>query len=388
MRGEGSMHSAQPGPGIHSVSLVVTEECNFRCAYCYQEAHRGHRMSRTVADHAIDAIREACRTRTPLVHFYGGEPLLNWHLMVYLVPALQSVGVNAFSVTTNASCIDDNIARFLREQNFRVLVSFDGHPEAQELRQSGSYARVVPSIHRLLSAFADCPSRVCVHAVVTAANVHHLVDSIRELVRIGFRRITLSPEFNPRTPWSADSICTLNLEFDRLAAWAQQHYRRAGWTPLTKLDCNTPPKPRTEARGCSLVTGSSFAVCPDGRLYTCLAVPFARLEPTLWDSLCVGSVDNGFPNSRVSGNKCLSCLEDVRAALGVQTEERGRMADAHGCPLSLLTASCSAELRHLVTWREAESRYIAAIPKRRRIIGIAPEELFSRTWGSLSSAGG
>jgi uncharacterized protein len=55
--------------------VLPTEECNFRCKYCYEEYKRG-KMSRTIQQKLIDLVDEKMKIYKGLnVSWFGGEPL-------------------------------------------------------------------------------------------------------------------------------------------------------------------------------------------------------------------------------------------------------------------------------------------------------------------------
>lgn len=54
--------------------LLPTEQCNFRCVYCYEKFERG-RMSETTQDAIVEYIQENInRYKGLIVNWFGGEP--------------------------------------------------------------------------------------------------------------------------------------------------------------------------------------------------------------------------------------------------------------------------------------------------------------------------
>jgi len=117
--------------------LNVTEACNFRCSYCvygqqgaYRRGHSGRNMIWDVARRAIDEFLESCRdSKTKVISFYGGEPLLNIQLIRDCVSYVRNEKGRSdiqFAMTTNASLLKDEIGDFLAANQFGVVVSLDG----------------------------------------------------------------------------------------------------------------------------------------------------------------------------------------------------------------------------------------------------------------------
>jgi uncharacterized protein len=119
------------------VELLVTEKCNLACPYCLAGANqRMPAMDRPLAMRAIDlafAMREAPSLAFELA---GGEPLLKFPLLRELVAYIRAhpgrAGRPVFlSIQTNATLIDEERVRWLRDENIVVGISIDGGPWSQ-----------------------------------------------------------------------------------------------------------------------------------------------------------------------------------------------------------------------------------------------------------------
>lgn len=126
--------------GLHpflptSFRFVVTEACNYRCNYCFegQLPHRAQSMHQDVLrDVILKIARQINRPRPITVHWFGGEPLLRFPLIVYGVNLLcELVATSGFTsvahaLTTHGGLVTREIAEFLQRHSFQVLVSLDG----------------------------------------------------------------------------------------------------------------------------------------------------------------------------------------------------------------------------------------------------------------------
>ena len=125
--------------GITSASLMIAQNCNLCCTYCYGGEH-GQYHSKTPfmsKETALCAIKFLVRNNKSIdneitINFFGGEPLLNFELIKFVVQICETNFQDhnfVFSLTTNATLITDNIADFFRKHVFRVMVSIDGYKE-------------------------------------------------------------------------------------------------------------------------------------------------------------------------------------------------------------------------------------------------------------------
>lgn len=129
---------------IMQMALQVTQQCNFRCAYCVycsgdfelQRDHSSKRMSIETALTAVDFFAARCGNQEqPTIAFYGGEPLLEFPLIQEITKYAEEKLYGkklTFAITTNASLLTPDIARFFSKHNFITTISLDGAPETHD----------------------------------------------------------------------------------------------------------------------------------------------------------------------------------------------------------------------------------------------------------------
>ena len=102
------------------VNIWITFNCNFRCRYCYVNTGCEHsNMKQDVADQVINFIKKNIKPDQELViNFHGGEPIINFEMVKYIVDKCESVFQNkvSFGITTNASLLDDYKINYLAEK--------------------------------------------------------------------------------------------------------------------------------------------------------------------------------------------------------------------------------------------------------------------------------
>ena len=100
------------------MTLQLTQNCNFRCAYCHytcndgsQRTHSSKRMSVEVAKAAILYLRDhSVDTQSVYIGFYGGEPFLEFSLLKEVVAfcedQLRGKDIH-FTVTSNGTLLTE-----------------------------------------------------------------------------------------------------------------------------------------------------------------------------------------------------------------------------------------------------------------------------------------
>jgi uncharacterized protein len=132
-----------PGRTLGRLTFILTHDCNLRCNYCYaQGGNYGFtardRMSPQIAQAAIDNVL-ARFDRIKYIHFFGGEPFLNWPLMEYVGQYFQTLVAQGrtdrmpdFGVTTNGTLCSPQIQRVIREYRIGLTISMDGPREVHD----------------------------------------------------------------------------------------------------------------------------------------------------------------------------------------------------------------------------------------------------------------
>lgn len=114
-------------------NIWVTQDCNLSCKYCYEKKKRKRYMSLEEADTVIAFILKYQTDKTNQVNFHGGEPLLNWNVIEYIVKQINhsplKKGRFRFSFTTNGILLTDEVLYFVKGNDVLISVSIDGKPK-------------------------------------------------------------------------------------------------------------------------------------------------------------------------------------------------------------------------------------------------------------------
>lgn len=112
--------------------FVLTLDCNLVCRYCQAEAkdfaNCNTNMTVETADKAVD-ISLSCPTESLRIEFQGGEPLLNFPVLQYIVNEFNRRKGDrkiSFSIVTNTHAMTEEICDWLIENKVNLCFSFDG----------------------------------------------------------------------------------------------------------------------------------------------------------------------------------------------------------------------------------------------------------------------
>ncbi len=136
-------------PIVKTISLILTQNCNLACTYCYEYNKFKGEMS---FDTAINIVEKFLTNPSNdydecLIEFYGGEPFLNFSLMKNICEYVWSKRWKKsymFFATTNGTLIHGEVRNWLmnNKNKFHVALSLDGTKEMQDINRSKSFSKI------------------------------------------------------------------------------------------------------------------------------------------------------------------------------------------------------------------------------------------------------
>ena len=180
---------------LRQISLNVTHKCNLNCDYCYGEdgSYGGPavHMSRDTAKQAIDfLLRQSADSDSVRVTIFGGEPLLNYDLVKYIIgyakkQALKHNKKVYFGMTTNGVLLDEDKIDFLIKEKVDMTFSFDGPQEVQDKnrpfksqKKKSSYDLIYPKILKFIEKAEKEKSFYCFRATLTRPGIVNIYDVV------------------------------------------------------------------------------------------------------------------------------------------------------------------------------------------------------------------
>jgi len=276
-------------PRFTNLTLILTEQCNLRCAYCYVPK-TGRAMSSELALRATDFLLERAPKDGDLsLSFFGGEPFLARELMGRVMThARDRAGVRVrFTAPTNGTLLDEPALQLVNESGLQVALSLDGtSPDADrpDAAGVGSLSRLRPLLARLRAL------QPILRMTVTPQNVAALCDNVISLYALGFTRIMHQPALEEE--WPAEAVEAWGSEHRRLAAWLCD--RHAAREPLPDLITLEGISGRLGGRrqGSCGAGVSQAAVSLDGRVFGC----YRSVYDPRAERLVLGDLDGGAVN--------------------------------------------------------------------------------------------
>jgi uncharacterized protein len=176
---------------IFHLTILPTEQCNFRCTYCYEEFEIG-KMTCEV----VEAVKRLLQRRIPslrqlIISWFGGEPLIALdviqdigtfaHELAKRIPELKYSG----SMTTNGYGLNISTAQRLHAMNITdYQVSLDGpehiHDQSRiQIGGKGTFKRIWQNLLEIRNS--SLPISVLLRVHITGLSLPLMPEFLRQL---------------------------------------------------------------------------------------------------------------------------------------------------------------------------------------------------------------
>lgn len=272
-------------PIIKALCLNIAHDCNLRCRYCFagQGGYGQWRMlmSFDVARRAVDFLiahsgpRQHCE-----MDFFGGEPLMNWHVVQQTVAYVREQEkkhnkIIKLSLTTNGMLLDEEKVKYLTDNHIALILSLDGRKENHDrmrpgVHGEGTYDRVLKNLQYCV-AHRD-GEEYYVRGTYTKYNLDFTQD-VLDMVDKGFPAVSMEPVVGDLTePYAIqeEDLPRVKEEYETLAKTflAREEAGRPFFYFHFNMNLWQGPCLPKRLRGCG--AGHEYlAVVPNGDIYPC-----------------------------------------------------------------------------------------------------------------------
>lgn len=181
--------------------FVVSLRCEHSCPYCQvsrqSEDKKKYDMTHEIAEKALELVFSS-PSPTIKIEFQGGEPLLNFDLIKFIVQRAIKLNLSQnkvldFVIATNLALIDQEILHFCKENKVHISTSLDGpedlHNKNRPRPGKNSYEKVIEGIN--LSRDIIGRDQVSALMTTTEASLERVEQIIDEYIQQKFNGIFL-----------------------------------------------------------------------------------------------------------------------------------------------------------------------------------------------------
>lgn len=266
---------------VKSLCLMVAQDCNLRCRYCFGgDGQYGDRelMSADTGRRAVDYLIARSGARQHLeLDFFGGEPLVNLGVVrditAYARQRERETGKRIkLTLTTNGLLLNDEARRFLNDNDFSAVLSLDGRqPVHDRMRPDaaghGTYDRVLANFRAFVRSRGN--DNYYLRGTYTRHNLDFAAD-VAAMFDAGFNIVSVEPVVARDTDYALteSDLPAICAEYDRLTAYYLRERPRGLRFFHFELDLDDGPCLAKRLAGCG--AGHEYlAVAANGDLYPC-----------------------------------------------------------------------------------------------------------------------
>lgn len=213
------------------ISLVLTENCNLACSYCYERHKSGRTMPIETAYRILD---EELNADTPYklvnISLFGGEPFLCFDAMKKIVDYAETHCFSKafqFDITTNGTLVHGEIQDWLSDHKQSVLcaLSLDGDKFSHDINRSNSFDDI--DLDFFTRTYPIAPIKM----TISEKTLPYLSENVIFCAKKGFR---IYNNFAYGIPWdNAENIEILSRELNKLIEF---YLENTQFTPCTMLN--------------------------------------------------------------------------------------------------------------------------------------------------------
>lgn len=167
---------------IMELIIFPTEECNFRCIYCYEKFRKIY-----IYPYVIEGILNFIKSEKPeslYVSFFGGEPLLGFRYIQKIIEKIKSINIDFNgAITTNGFLLSKNYFSYLIENNISSFqITIDGGKEYHNKQRNlattkiDTFSIIYNNIKN--TKYFDKDFKITIRVNVTKENYHSVYDLI------------------------------------------------------------------------------------------------------------------------------------------------------------------------------------------------------------------
>lgn len=285
--------------------IILTKECNLKCEYCQGGSDS---LPREIQYSLDDLKKFISLDETPILEFYGGEPLLRIETLEHIMDSIPA----RFVIQTNGLLLNKLKSLYLKKFH-SILVSIDGKRDVtDQARGNGVYDRIMDNIKliRQREFSGDLLARM---TVVQGTDIYENVMHLLTLKEPGFDHVHWQLDFEMfweawehTVPGLSKCLDSYNSGISSLIKWwvleMQRTGKVSGIVPFTGVMNSLLNGTDSHLRCGSGI--DFYTIMPDGRISACpVSIDF--------DFSVIGSIYDDLPSSLPGkakvGEPCTSC---------------------------------------------------------------------------------
>ena len=168
------------------LSIILTEKCNLKCSYCYENNKSSRTINANIAKQIISDYLNNEKYDEVEIDLFGGEPFLEFEKIKEICEWTWSQkwkNKYLFFTTTNGTLVHGEIKDWLRKNKdyFWVSVSLDGCKESHDINRCNSFDDID------IGFFFECWPLQTVKMTISKNSISNLANNVIILHSFGYK---------------------------------------------------------------------------------------------------------------------------------------------------------------------------------------------------------
>ncbi|MBL4935143.1 thioether cross-link-forming SCIFF peptide maturase [Clostridium sp. YIM B02515] len=355
---------------IKALCLNVAHDCNLKCKYCFADEgeYKGCRKLITleVGKKAIDFVIEKSGPRKNIeIDLFGGEPLIVFDTIKEIIAYARQQEkiynkVIRFTMTTNATLLNDEIMEFIDKEMGNIVLSIDGRKEVNDKVRvradgSGSYDKILPKIKQMVDK-RDKSKQYYVRGTFTRENTDFYED-VKHFADLGFKEVSVEPVVLPQEhelSLRKEDLPTIFEQYDKLYEFLLKKNAEDNEFRFYHFNIDLKGGPCVYKRISGCGAGHEYvAITPNGDVYPChqFVGNEAFKMGTIFENSLDMNISDNFKKAHIYNKpKCKDCWARFYCSGGCQANNYNFNGDIHvpydlGCDMQKKRIECAIALK-------------------------------------------
>jgi len=302
-----------------STHILLTQDCNFKCKYCFV-SHQPRFMTRTTARKAVEFLTNPeIMSDKVNIEWFGGEPLLMANLLLettdyaYELAKINNIKLSV-GIVSNMSLLTPELAKEIKKRNIGILASYDGKFTHDHTRHPGTSKLIYDNIKLAM----DTGIRMGIAMQAVPGHIHNLFENFLDVASLGTSWMAINPVMSNYTKMTDNDWAELDKQFTLISDYIYETKMKAGygnktfeWAQMAKqLEAilnvaRFGPGPANKDWSCGACKGS-IAIDPEGYIVPCHHMP----TDIGYDKWILGHVFEGKINTEIRAEFTKTQFED------------------------------------------------------------------------------
>jgi len=288
--------------------LILTEDCNLRCTYCFDDYFSDRKGCNYESNMSIDILDELFnfifKTKTKdinkiiKINFFGGEPFVNFNFMkAFAAKANNEFNFNyKFSINTNGYNLNSEKINWLIDNKVSTAISIDGMKKSHDKNRitkegNPSWDNIMKSIPELLAKMRNRINHdITFMYTVTEDTIDQLYDSYHFFNRLG---VIISLQYETEKEKSKEFYEKFEGILTQL--FVHDHVQITSTIENWAFNEN-----QHQSNNFCFIPNSNVSIAPNGDLFFC-----HRLVPKMYNDkeekakISYGNIIDGYTNTEL-----------------------------------------------------------------------------------------